>query len=70
MRYVTKVSVIFVLFIFLLISSSTLVAQEKIQKAEQPVLVTSCGQSPGPMKFKVFMKRLKYDSVVVLLGKR
>lgn len=35
--------------------------QEKGPKVEQPVLVTSCGQSPGPMKFKVFMKRLKFD---------
>lgn len=38
-------------------------AQQKEIKAELPVLVTSCGQSPGPMKFKVFMKRLKLDFV-------
>lgn len=28
------------------------------EKAGLPVLVTSCGQSPGPVKIKVFMKRL------------
>lgn len=61
MRFITKMSVTFVLLIFLLLSVSPLVAQEKAQKTEQPVLVTSCGQSPGPMKFKVFMKRLKFD---------
>lgn len=33
------------------------------QKAETPVLVTSCGQSPGPLRLTVFMKRLQipYD---------
>jgi hypothetical protein len=27
-------------------------------KADAPVLVTSCGQSPGPLKITVFLKRL------------
>ena len=27
-------------------------------KADAPVLVTSCGQSPGPLKLTVFLKRL------------
>jgi hypothetical protein len=32
-------------------------------KADAPVLVTSCGQSPGPLKVTVFLKRLavEYD---------
>lgn len=29
------------------------------QKAETPILVTSCGQSPGPIKLTVYMKRLQ-----------
>lgn len=37
-------------------------AAEQVQ-AELPALVTSCGQSPGPVKLKVFMKRLKMDHV-------
>lgn len=37
-------------------------AQEEV-KAELPVLITSCGQSPGPMRLKVFMKRLNFDHV-------
>jgi len=28
---------------------------------KEPVLITSCGQSPGALKMKVFMKRDKYD---------
>lgn len=49
---------------FLLLSLfSSILAQEKSPKAELPVLITSCGQSPGPMKLKVFMKRLKIDHV-------
>jgi len=47
----------------LLLVSSILLVQEKVIKAELPVLITSCGQSPGPMKLKVFMKRLKFDHV-------
>jgi hypothetical protein len=30
-------------------------------KASAPVLVTSCGQSPGPLKITVFLKRLQID---------
>ncbi|MFO7573765.1 MAG: DUF6305 family protein [Bacteroidales bacterium] len=31
------------------------------QKAEQPVMLTSCGQSPGPVRLRIFMQRLKLD---------
>ena len=31
------------------------------QKAQEPVLVTSCGQSPGPLRMTVFMKRLAIE---------
>lgn len=39
------------------------VAQPPAPKAQAPVLVTSCGQSPGPLKITVFLKRLgiEYD---------
>jgi hypothetical protein len=30
-------------------------------KASLPVLITSCGQSPGPDQFKIFLGRLKLD---------
>jgi len=33
------------------------------QKAGLPVLLTSCGQSPGPTRFDIFLKRLKLDYV-------
>jgi hypothetical protein len=33
-------------------------AQPIAPKAQAPVLVTSCGQSPGPLKLTVFLKRL------------
>ena len=38
-------------------------AQPAAPKAQAPVLVTSCGQSPGPLKITVFLKRLgiEYD---------
>lgn len=31
------------------------------QNAEEPVILTSCGQSPGPVGLKIFMQRLKMD---------
>ncbi len=31
------------------------------EKAGLPVLLASCGQSPGPVKIEVFLKRLKLD---------
>ena len=33
-------------------------AQPAAPKAQAPVLVSSCGQSPGPLKLTVFLKRL------------
>jgi hypothetical protein len=33
-------------------------AQPAAPKAQAPVLVTSCGQSPGPLKITVFLKKL------------
>jgi len=34
-------------------------AQGPAPKASSPVLVTSCGQSPGPLKLTVFLKKLQ-----------
>ncbi len=36
-------------------------AQPAVPKAQAPVLVTSCGQSPGPVRITVFMKKLGID---------
>ncbi len=36
-------------------------AQGTAPKAQAPVLVASCGQSPGPLKITVFLKRLAID---------
>jgi len=54
-------------FLLVLVVSS-LIAQEKPAKAELPVLLTSCGQSPGPIRLKVFLQRLKYDFDYIALG--
>ncbi len=44
-----------------LLQFSSLPAAEKPEKAGLPTLLTSCGQSPGPVKLEVFLKRLKFD---------
>jgi len=41
-------------------SAGVLTAQEAT-KADLPVLLTSCGQSPGPERVKFFLKRLEMD---------
>lgn len=38
-------------------------AQKQAVKLEQPVLLSSCGQSPGPLKIKVFFGKLGIDYV-------
>ncbi len=48
---------------FLLAVFSPVFAQESSEKAELPVLVTSCGQSPGPVRIQFFLKRLQIDHV-------
>jgi hypothetical protein len=40
---------------------TTASAQVTAPKAQAPVLVTSCGQSPGPLKITVFLKQLQVE---------
>jgi hypothetical protein len=46
---------------FLAESAPYLKASAGAEKAGLPVLVTSCGQSPGPVKIQVFLKKLQLD---------
>ena len=62
MKHRTRILMSSVLTILVLMAAiSPLFAQDKEIKAELPALITSCGQSPGPLKLKVFMKRLQMD---------
>jgi len=45
----------------LLLASIVSGAGISAQTAEEPALLTSCGQSPGPVRLKIFMTRLKLD---------
>jgi hypothetical protein len=47
--------------LILSLSSAVLSPLDAQAKAELPVLITSIGQSPGPVYFRVFMNRLGYD---------
>jgi len=61
-----KLSIVFV--ITLVICGLFMVPQHAgAQTAEEPVLLTSCGQSPGPVRLKIFMQRLKIDFELNLL---
>ena len=57
MKILSKSLFVFLILSFLMLSFSWVIAQEKPIKAELPVLLTSCGQSPGPMTLKVIMER-------------
>ncbi|HYA48310.1 MAG TPA: DUF6305 family protein [Burkholderiales bacterium] len=52
-----------VLAAVLVAGAAAAAGQDQAAKAETPVLITSCGQSPGPTTVKVFMLKLKlaYD---------
>jgi hypothetical protein len=52
--------------LLLLAMPASLIPQQKAAagpNAPLPVLVTSCGQSPGPDQFKIFLGRLKMDFI-------
>ena len=53
--------IMWTLLIILATTAAAGIAQEPDMQLEQPVLITSCGQSPGPVRLKIFMKRLEYD---------
>ena len=59
----TRFLVVFTLAAAALAVASGAWAQPAVPKAQAPVLVTSCGQSPGPLKLTVFLKKLgiEYD---------
>lgn len=48
-------------FLSLYLGGEALTAQESPVKAELPVLLTSCGQSPGPERVKFFLGRLDLE---------
>jgi hypothetical protein len=56
MKVILRASAFLVLFAFLLPAAPA-------EKAGLPVLLTSCGQSPGPVKMVVFLKKLSIDHV-------
>ncbi len=57
------ISFILLLVVVAGLAWSPAVAQKQTVKLEQPVLLTSCGQSPGPLKIKVFFGRLNINYV-------
>ena len=50
---------LFLVFISSLLSFA--VNQAVAQTASEPVLLTSCGQSPGPVKLKIFLQKLNIN---------
>lgn len=59
-RY-APVAALVLAFVLAAAPSPPLAAQGAAPTAQTPVLVTSCGQSPGPVRFTVFLKRLGID---------
>lgn len=56
-----KVLAILTLTAIFIASAPCLPAAASAEKAGLPVLLTSCGQSPGPVKIQVFLKKLQLD---------
>jgi hypothetical protein len=59
MKLPTRSAALLAVLAFLLLPAPC----DAAEKAGLPVLLTSCGQSPGPMKMVVFLKKLKMDHV-------
>jgi hypothetical protein len=60
-RSLTLTVPIFVLCLALTLAFTPAPAKGQDASAELPVMVTSCGQSPGPVRIQFFMNRLKMD---------
>lgn len=58
-----RLSVLLCILIVLSLVWSSAWSQKQTVKLEQPVLLTSCGQSPGPLKIKVFLAKLNIEHV-------
>lgn len=60
-----RIQAIFSLFLIILFLATIAFSQKEAKaqapKAELPVQITSCGQSPGPVMLKVFFMKLKFD---------
>jgi len=60
-RSLTLTAPIIVLCLALTLTLMPAPVEGQDASAELPVLVTSCGQSPGPVRIQFFMNRLKMD---------
>jgi len=58
-----RLSVLLCILIVLSLIWSSAWSQKQTVKLDQPVLLTSCGQSPGPLKIKVFLAKLNIEHV-------
>ena len=54
-----RAPVLFLALAILALGAMSYAGRDQAVKAETPVLVTSCGQSPGPNTIKVVLQRLK-----------
>ncbi len=63
MKRIHKLFTLFLAFsLFVLIIYSISESQPEIPETKLPVLITSCGQSPGPIMLKVVFMRLKLEA--------
>jgi len=63
MKKIYKLFSLFLAFtLFIFTSYSISVSQPEIPETKLPVLITSCGQSPGPIMLKVVFMKLKLEA--------
>ena len=80
MKRIHAFSILFLALTFFINTSFSFSSiQPEIPKTGLPVLITSCGQSPGPITLKVIFKRIKiefkpkaygtpYKSLIIVMG--
>jgi hypothetical protein len=69
MRRIHTISAVFsALFIFTTLLPSFSFSQSKLPKTDLPVIVTSCGQSTGPVRIKAIFKRMKLEPQTYMIA--
>jgi hypothetical protein len=63
MKALIRSTAFLLVYLLLLPAIPLLPAASGAEKAALPVLLTSCGQSPGPVRIQVFLKKLQLDHV-------
>jgi hypothetical protein len=68
MKKIAFSSLVLFLIAFMLPTTALILAADQAPHADAPIMLASCGQSPGPVRLRVFLKQLGIDFTENLLA--